>query len=140
MAQAVKGGELKPYWIASLKEDEMIVYLNNCKRYEHEKIYGSGAFYDLNTVGFQATQANNLSVGQQCIVATPKNDGQIVFSWYSFLRESVKPDDTGTPWRVFFGKFIKSDKLSKGAAARNGLYSQFFDKNGNFKRRSVIQR
>jgi hypothetical protein len=121
-------------------EDEMIVYFNNCNRREHARLFGSGAFYDLYTIGFQATKANNLSVGQQCIVATPANDGQIVFSWYSFLRETVKPDDEGTPCRVFLGKFIKSDTLSKGDASRDGLYSTFFDKNGNFKRHSVIQR
>lgn len=118
----------------------MIVYFNNCNRREHERIFGSGAFYDLDTVGYQATKANNLSVGQQCIVATPESDGQIAFRWYKFWREAVKPDDEGHPCRVFFGKPIKSDKLSKGDAARDGIYSTFFDKNGNFKRHSVIQR
>ena len=118
----------------------MIVYFNNCQRREHERIYGSGAFYDLNTVGYQATKANNLSVGQQCIVATPQKDGKIVFSWYEFLRELVKPDNKGHRYRVFFGKHIKSETLSKGDAARDGLYSTFFNKNGNFKRPSVIQK
>jgi tetratricopeptide (TPR) repeat protein len=33
-------------------------------------MYGSGAFYDLYPTGFQATKANNLTAGQQCIVAT----------------------------------------------------------------------
>ena len=47
----------------------MIVYLNNCKGREHERIFGSGAFYDLATGGYQPTKATNLSVGQQCIVA-----------------------------------------------------------------------
>lgn len=122
------------------EENEMIVYLNNCNRREHERIYGSGAFYDLATVGYQATRANNLSVGQQCIVATPEKDGKIVFSWYEFLREAVKKDDEGNSCRVFFGHRIKSDTLSKGDAARDRLYSTFFDKDGNFKRQSVIQR
>jgi hypothetical protein len=121
-------------------EDEMIVYFNNCIRREHERIYGSGAFYDLATKGYQATKANNLSVGQQCIVATPEKDGRIVFSWYEFLSEAVKLSENRHPCRVFFGKCIKSDTLSKGDAARHGLYSTFFDKNGNFKRQSVIRR
>jgi hypothetical protein len=118
----------------------MIVYFNNCRGREHARMFGRGAFYDLDTTGFQATKANNLGVGQKCIVAAPADDGQIVFSWYSFLRETVKPDDEGHPCRVFFGKFIKSDTLSKGDAACNGLYSTFFNKDGNFKRQSVIQR
>jgi hypothetical protein len=135
----MKGDKLKPCWVASMSEDEMIVYLINCKRYEHEKIYGSGAFYDLKTTDLQATQANNLNVGQQCVVATPANNGQIVFSWYSFPRETVMPYK-GTPYRVFFGKLIKSDTLSKADAAREGLYSTFFNKNGHFKQISALQR
>lgn len=119
----------------------MIIYLNNCRGRDHTEKYGSAAFYDLNTVGRQATKANNLSVGQQCIVATRANDGQIVFSWYSFLRETDMIDEEDKiQYRVFFGKFIKSETLSQGEAAREGLYSTFFDKNGNFKRHSVIQR
>ena len=118
----------------------MLVYLNNCHGREHERIYGSGAFYDLATVGYQATKATNLRVGQQCIVATLEKDGKIMFTWYKFLRDGVKQDDEGNSCRVFFGERIRSDTLSKGAATRDVRYSAFFDKNGNFKRHSVIQR
>jgi hypothetical protein len=93
----------------------MIVYFNNCKRRDHARKFGSGAFYDLNTVGFQATKANNLSVGQQCVVATPANDGQIIFKSYSFLRETVMlDDDDKTSYRVFFGKLINLIRAQKG--------------------------
>jgi hypothetical protein len=118
----------------------MMVYFNNCNGREHERIFGSGAFYDLATIGYQATKATNLSVGQQCIVATLAKDGKIVFTWYKFLREVVKQDDEGNSCRAFFGNRIRSNTLSKADAARDGLYSAFFDKNGNFKRQSVIQR
>lgn len=118
----------------------MIVYFNNCHGRDHARMYGNGAFYDLDTVGLQATKINYLSVGQHCIVATPTKDSQIVFSWFSFLHETVMPDDKGIPCRVFFGRFMKSDIRSKGDAAQEGFYSTFFDKNGNFKRISVIQR
>ena len=117
----------------------MIVCFNNCHTRNYDLLYGSGAFYDLKTIGFQATKATNLSIGQRCIVATPSTDGQIVFSWFSFLHETVLPDDTSTPNRVFFGKPIKSESFSKENAARDGVYSTFFDKNGHFKRQSVIQ-
>ena len=118
----------------------MIVYFNNCSGRQHARMYGSGAFYDLYSTGFQATKANNLTPGQQCIVATPAKDGRIDFDWYAFKHETIKPDDTGTPCRVFFGNLIRSETRSKGDAARDGFYSTFFDKNGNFKRHSVLQR
>jgi hypothetical protein len=123
-----------------LEEEIMIIFLNNCHGDDYAGIYGSGAFYDLNTYGIQATKATNISVGQQCIVAAPARDDQIIFRWFSFLNETVKPDKSGKPCRVFFGKFIKSDTLLKRDAARDALYSAFFDKNGHFKRQSVIQR
>ena len=117
----------------------MIIFFNNCHGDDYTH-YGGGAFYDLNITGFQATKATNLSVGQQCIVAVPATGSEIVFHWFSFLHETVKPDKSGKPWRVFFGKFIKSETLLKTEAARNSLYSAFFDRNGHFKRQSVIQR
>ena len=118
----------------------MIVYLSNCKGRDHIGLFGKDAFYDLDTTGPQATKANNLRVGQQCIVATPADNGQVAFNWYSFSWENIKQDKEGNTYRVFFGKLIKSDTLLKRAAARDGLYSAFFDKNGNFKRGSVFQR
>ena len=117
----------------------MIIFFNNCHGDDYTH-YGGGAFYDLNITGFQATKATNLSVGQQCIVAVPATGSEIVFHWFSFLHETVKPDKSGKPWRVFFGKFIKSETLLKKEAARTSLYSAFFDRNGHFKRQSVIQR
>jgi hypothetical protein len=114
-------------------------FFNNCHGREHARMYGSGAFYDLNTSGYQATLANHLSVGEQCIVASPSSDGRIDFDWYSFLRETVKPDDTDTPCRVFFGRLIKSETLSRADAINDALYSTFFDINGNFKRHSVLR-
>jgi hypothetical protein len=118
----------------------MIVFFNNCHGDDYAEIYGIGAFYDLKTVGIQATKATNLSVGQQCIVATPVRGDLIVFRWFSFLRETVMPDKNGEPCRVFFGKYLKSDTLSKSAAVRHDHYSVYFNKNGHFKRQSVIQR
>jgi hypothetical protein len=94
----------------------------------------------LNTTGPQLTQVPILSVGQQCIVAEPASGGQIVFSLFSFLSEKQETDKSGKTFRVLFGKFIKSDTLLKNDAARDALYSAFFDKNGHFKRQSVIQR
>ncbi len=128
--------------VQSSDEDETrqrIVYFNNCQNRDHVRMYGRGAFYDLNTTGFQSTLARNLSVGQKCIVASTGDNGEIVFTRFSFLREDVMLDDRGIPCRVFFGAFIKSESYSKTAAASKKLFSAFFDINGNFKRHSVIE-
>jgi hypothetical protein len=115
-------------------------FFNNCLQREHARIFGSGAFYDLNTTGFQSPLAKNLSVGEHCIVATPVKGGQIEFGWWLFSKETIKPDDDGKPCRVLFGTPSKSETLSKGDAARDGQYSIFFNKKGDFKRQSVLQR
>jgi len=117
----------------------MRVFFNNCSGRDHVKLYGQGAFYDLDTTGRQSTQAKNLDVGQECVVATPATDGQITFSRFSFLHEEIKPDDIGSPCRVFFGPLLGSETLLKAEAAGNSPYSAFFNKNGHFKRHSVIE-
>lgn len=124
---------------SSEEKQQRIIYLNNCQNRDHVKIYGPSAFYDLNTTGFQSTLALNLPRGQKCVVATTGNENQIVFSWFSFLREEVRRDDRGVPCRVFFGEFIKAEEYSKTEAALNPAYTAFFDINGNFKRHSVIE-
>src|SRR5215216_2070487 len=106
-----------------------MLYFNNSQGREHARIYGNDAFYDLDTSGRHSSLATHLEVGEQCIVATPASDGQIVFTWFSFKREDVKPDDTGHLCRVFIGERLKSDTLSKSIAARDSRYSNFFDKN-----------
>jgi len=116
----------------------MIVFLNNCQGHDYSH-YGSGAFYDLKTTGPQADHVPILNGGQQCVVAEPAAQGQIIFSWFTFHNEK-ETDISGKTLRVLFGKLIKSDTLLKKDAARDALYSAFFDKNGHFKRQSVIQR
>ena len=101
-------------------------------------MYGRGAFYDLNTTGFQATVANDLPVGETCVVASLAPMGDITLDWYKFLRETVKKDSSGMPCRAFFGEHLKTETLSRSEAMRDGIYSRFFDINGNFKRRSVL--
>jgi serine/threonine protein kinase len=123
----------------SVPQGKSIIYLNNCLGRDHVRLFGKGAFYDLSTTGFQSTKARNLRFGQECIVATRGHDDEIVFSWFSFVREDVKRDDTGRPCRVFFGEFNRSEKYPKAEAVRKEPYSAFFDIHGNFKRHSVIE-
>ncbi|MFN7949197.1 MAG: hypothetical protein U0Z53_27835 [Blastocatellia bacterium] len=110
---------------------------NNCRNRRHTAMYGSGAFYDLNITGRQSILAKDLLFGETCIVASLDGTGDISFDWYKFSREVVKPDDTGTPCRAFFGEHFKTETLSRSEAMRDGVYSGFFDKNGHFKRLSV---
>ena len=63
---------------------------NNCRNRQHVAMYGNGAFYDLNTTGFQATLANNLPVGETCVVASLGPMDNVTFDWYRFVRETVK--------------------------------------------------
>jgi len=116
------------------------VYLfNNCHNRQHVAMYGNDAFYDLNTTGFQATLANNLPVDETCVVASRGPRDNVAFDWYRFVRETVKRDNTGVPCRAFFGKHFKTETLARREAIRDGIYSRFFDINGNFKRRSVLR-
>ncbi len=115
-----------------------MLLFNNCRNRPHEEMFGTGAFFDLNTTGHQATLVNNLPAGEQCVVASVPTDGRVKFDWYKFRREIVKRDDNGDRFRVFFGAPIKSETLSRRAAIRDGLYSRYFDKLGRFKQRSVI--
>lgn len=125
--------------LGSTVQTKPVVYFNNCHGRDHVRLYGKGAFYDLNTTGFQSTKARNVRQGQECIVASKGRADQIIFSRFSFLREVVMKDDTGLPCRVFFGKFLGSNEYSKTEAARKYPYANFFDVNGNFKRHSVIE-
>lgn len=117
------------------------VYFNNCRCRDHVGLFGLTAFYDLNTTGHQADMATNLKRGEECIVATYGDEGEIVFDWFSLSRESLRPDpdEPGKNARVFFGKKVKSERLSKARAAKTEPYSVFFNVLGSFKRPSVIK-
>ena len=115
-----------------------MLLFNNCRNYEHEKNYGTGAFFDLDTTGRQATLATNLPAGEECVVASVAADGRIKFDWYRFKREIVKRAGNGERVRVFFGAPFRSETISRRTAIRDGLYSRFFDKLGRFKQWSVL--
>lgn len=120
----------------------MPVFFNNCRCRAHAALYGSGAFYDLSQFGAQANIATDLRPAEECVVATPDQNGNIEFNWFSFSREQIMdmPDKPGTRIRVFFGKFIKSVRLPKDRAANTAPYSVLFNVNGHFKRLSAIRR
>jgi hypothetical protein len=116
-------------------------FLNNCVGRNYISIYGvADAFYDLGLTGSQAKKATALQPGDTCVVATTIDDGQIRFTKFRFRRVEVRPDEDGVPERVFCGPPVSVDTLHKVDAARHHLYSVFFDKNGNFKRQSVLER
>ncbi len=119
----------------------MTVNFNNCRCRDHASLYKTGAFFDLNTTGLQATMATDITRGDKCVVASYDNDGGVVFDWFTFSKETLEadPDDPKTKVRVFYGKPIKSDRLSKSKAAKTKPYSVFFNVRGDFKRPSVIK-
>lgn len=119
----------------------MNVLLNNCRRRDHASLFGKTAFFDLNTFGLQASMAANLARGQKCIVASYDDDGNVLFEWYVFEKETPEkdPDDQTISVRVFRGKKLKSETMSKKEAVRSEQYSAFFNVKGDFKRPSVIK-
>ena len=116
---------------------------NNCQNRRHADLYGRDAFFDLNTTGPQekaaSRLANELAVGETCIVASLDITGDVTFDWHKFAREIVKPDDTGTPCHAYFGKRLKTETISRDKAKRDAIYSKFFNVNGHFKRPSVMR-
>jgi 5-methylcytosine-specific restriction endonuclease McrA len=119
----------------------LVVYFNNCKNREHERLFGNGAFYDLNVTGIQASQAVGLQPGQECVVATTAPDNRVTFTWYSFLRERrlrERASEARTQYRVFFGDPILAETFSKEDAAAHPRYRFFFNVKGHFKQQSTI--
>lgn len=119
-------------------EQQTIIYLNNCRGREHERIYGTGAFYDLSFEGRQGSQATDLQAGQPCVVASYDVEGIIRFDWWLFDKETPIHDDEGTRWRVMFGAQVFDESLSKSKAADSNRYSSLFNVVGHFKRPSVV--
>lgn len=119
-----------------------VVYFNNCHNRDHVGLFGSGAFFDLESAGRQGNQARDLRQAQLCIVVERGVDDQLTFGWYSFEHEFLLPSDTaslnGPASRVFFGTFLASETLPKAKAARSLRYSAFFKKTGHLKNGSVF--
>jgi hypothetical protein len=114
-------------------------FFNNCRARDHVGIYGENAFFDLGLDGKQAEMATDLKRGEECVVATPNEDGDIGFVWFSFTEEKIMLDENGISQRVQFGKRLRSDTLSKTEAAETEPYSVFFNVNGHFKRPSIVK-
>lgn len=113
-------------------------YLNNCKNRDHQKLFGPDAFYDLDTFGLQAQKQFGIRPDEFCVVASQPVSGQIRFVWYKFSGYRLAIDDIQNNVRVLLGKFEKEETMTKAEAASHKYYRPFFDKNGNFKRQSVL--
>ena len=118
----------------------MSLLLNNCRRRDHCRLYGSNAFYDLNLTGLQARMATDIVAGNECVVATPTNGDDIIeFKWFRFSHEERRPDENGVEVRVLFGDLIRSEHLDRAKATETEPYSKFFNVKGDFKQQSVIR-
>lgn len=117
-----------------------VVYFNNCHNRDHVALFGSGAFFDLDTSGRQGTQARNLEPCQHCVVVERAPDKRLVFDWYSFAYEAILPNEHGAPDRVFFGRLFASEALPKEDAARSARYDALFRSNGHLKIGSVFHK
>ena len=83
--------------------------------------------------------ATNLQLGEECVVATPAEDDDIMFGWFRFTHEAVMPAEDGVGVRVLFGEFLRSETLCRDEAIATEPYSVFFNVNGHFKRPSVVR-
>lgn len=117
------------------------MYFINSRNRKHQEIFGSDAFYDLNKFGNQAKLATNLQKGDICIVASYEDNKNIIvkLSWYEFLNERSADDNKGIPCRVLCGELQKSESILKTDAAKDPRYAYFFNKLGNFQRKSVLK-
>jgi hypothetical protein len=113
-------------------------YLNNCVNRDHRALFGPDAFYDLDTSGSQAEKQFIFRPGEFCVVADQSIVDQVHFSWYKFTGSRLATDDLRQSVRVLLGTFEKEESMSKSEAAKHKYYRPFFDKNGNFKRQSVL--
>jgi hypothetical protein len=85
----------------SLSEALHMHLFNNCRNRDHKQRYGTKALYDLNTTGHQATLANDLQRGDQCIVASVPTRRRVKFDWYRFTRDEVRPLRHRSPLQGF---------------------------------------
>lgn len=116
----------------------MLVLFNNCRRRDHATVYGDGAFYDLDGNARPGHRVPSVAPGTQCVVATPAGDGRIAFAWFHFLREEILPDENDVAGRVFFGRCVGAQILSRDEATQAAPYCEFFDARGHFRQLSVI--
>lgn len=112
-------------------------YLNNCRNRNHAAIFGAGAFYDLGTSGRQAANQFAFHPGHWCVVATEPTPGIIRFTWYRFT-ESRLAMDGQQQVRVLCGVYMREESVQRADAPAMEQYKPFFNKDGHFKRQSVI--
>jgi hypothetical protein len=122
-----------------------MILLGNCRGRNYTVIYRrDDAFYDLGTKGRDATLANDLVLGEKCVVACYKDltkEGRktVVFRWFAFSQVVILRDDDGDLNRVFCGGLLREEEMAKIKATENLPYAHFFNCNGHFKRQSVIR-
>ncbi len=116
----------------------MAHHFNNCQNRDHAKLFGADAFYDLSTSGVQASAIHDIQPQDYCWVASQEDGENITFSLYKFTGSRFALDSEGNSCRVLCGAFQRKESMPKTEASGNKYYSPFFDKNGNFKRQSVL--
>lgn len=116
----------------------MAHYLNNCVNRDHRTLFGPDAFFDLDTSGQQAMKQFGFKPGEFCVVASQPEPDLVKFTWFKFTGTRLAVDDRKMNVRVLLGTFEKEEAMSKAEAVVHKYYRPFFDKNGNFKRQSVL--
>lgn len=112
---------------------------NNCRGRDYVYHFKTGAFFDLDRDGKQASMAKSIRRGDVCIVATQNKQRRIVtFTRYKLSHVEIMIDKKDRPCRVFFGKQLGSPlQMPKNKAAKTRIYRDFFNKNGHFLQTAV---
>jgi len=100
----------------------------------------SDAFFDLETEGHQASQATELSTGDECLVAQKANDAnEVRFDRYILKGIHVLKDKyTGSMGRVFCGDHVSFELLPKLQACEHPEYREIFNSLNHFKRTAIV--
>lgn len=115
-------------------------FLNNCRNRQHQTLFGNDAFFDFGAHGTQEKLANDIQIGDACVVASydEKNREIVNFSWFTYSKQDTVIDDKEVLCRVFRGDQQKLVSMPKAQASKHSEYSCFFDKLGRFKQVSIV--
>jgi hypothetical protein len=119
--------------------------LNNCRNRDHVKLFGEGAFYDVDANGSQGNWKGVIRQGDHCIVATREKasnkkvlERKVYFRTFELETTKTMSAKNEGPNDVFFGRFIEEFSCLQREAINMPPYSFFFNCNGYFLMRSVI--
>lgn len=124
-----------------------MLYLMNTRNYNHPELYGiSNAIYDRQISPKDNSYKilkRNAKLGCYAIVARYADNlkKSVIFDTVLIANTCVASyvNEELLDCLVVLGQVLSDETLTKTEASENSKYSQFFDKNGNFKTGKAVQ-